>query len=64
LKQESTNTILAFPEWEWADYVDGRLVFAVEGQLKAAQLGRGKLSSEKLLHDFNAMKFEAIAAPY
>jgi hypothetical protein len=64
LKQESTSTILAFPEWEWADYVDGRLVFAVEGQLKAAQLGRGKLSRENLLHDFNAMKFEAIAAPY
>jgi hypothetical protein len=64
LRQESTNTILAFPEWEWADYVDGRLVFAVEGQLKAAQLNRGKLSNEKLLHDFNDMRFEAIAAPY
>jgi len=44
--------------------VDGRLVFAVEGQLRAAQLGRGKLSGEKLLHDFNDMEFEAIAAPY
>lgn len=64
LRQESTDTILAFPEWEWADYVDGRLVFAVEGQLRAAQLGRGKLFGEKLLHDFNEMKFEALAAPY
>ncbi len=64
LRHESTNTILAFPEWEWADYVDGRLVFAVEGQLRATRLGRGKLSSEKLLHDFNDMKFEALAAPY
>jgi len=64
LRQESTDTILAFPEWEWADYVDGRLVFAVEGQLKTAQLGRGKSSSEKRLHDFNEMKFEALAAPY
>jgi len=44
--------------------VDGRLVFAVEGQLRSAQLGRGKLSGEKLLHDFNEMKFEALAAPY
>jgi len=50
--------------WEWADYVDGRLVFAVEGQLRSAQLGRGKLSTEKPLHDFNDMKFEALAAPY
>jgi hypothetical protein len=64
LRHESTNTILAFPEWEWADYVDGRLVFAVEGQLRVAHVGRGKLSSEKLLHDFNDMKFAAIAAPY
>jgi hypothetical protein len=63
LRHESTNTILAFPEWEWADYVDGRLVFAVGGQLKSAQLGLAKLSREKLLHDFNDMKFEAIAAP-
>jgi hypothetical protein len=64
LRQESTSTVLAFPEWEWADHVDGRLVFAVDGQLRAAQLGRGKLSSEKLLHDFNDMKFTAIPAPY
>jgi hypothetical protein len=39
MRHESTDTILAFPEWEWADYADGRLIFAVEGQLKAAQLG-------------------------
>jgi hypothetical protein len=64
LRQESTKTVMAYPEWEWADYVDGRLVFAVEGQLRSAQLGRGKLSGEKLLHDFNEMKFEALAAPY
>ena len=64
LRQESTNTALTFPEWEWADYVDGRLAFAIGGQLRAARLDRGKLSSEKLLHDFNDMKFEAIAAPY
>jgi hypothetical protein len=64
LRQESTNTVLVFPEWEWADYVGGRLIFAVEGQLRVAQLGRGKLLREKLLHDFNDMKFQAIAAPY
>lgn len=64
LRHESTNTVLAFPEWEWADFVDGRLVWGSEGQLRAARLGRGKLSGEKLLHDFNNMKFQAIAAPY
>jgi hypothetical protein len=64
LRHEPTNTVLAFPEWEWADFVDGRLVWASEGQLRAARLGRGKFSGEKLLYDFNNMKFEAIAAPY
>ena len=64
LWHESTDTVLAFPEWEWADFVDGRLVWAAEGQLRAARLGHGKLLSEKPLHDFNEMKFEAIAAPY
>jgi hypothetical protein len=64
LRHGPTDTILAFPEWEWADYADGRLVFAVDGQLRSAQLGRGKLSGETLLHDFNDMKFETITAPY
>lgn len=64
LRHESTKTILAFPEWEWADFVDGRLAFAVEGKLWGARLGRGKLVGEKLLHDFNSMKFAAIVAPY
>jgi hypothetical protein len=64
LFHETTDTLLAFPEWEWADYVDGHLVWACNGQLCAADLGRGKLLHEKLLHDFNEMKFESIAAPY
>lgn len=64
LKHASTDTLLAFPDWEWADYVDGRLVWAIDGQLRTAYLGRGQLIKEKLLHDFNDMKFEAIAAPY
>jgi len=64
LRHESTNTTLSFPEWEWADLVDGRLVFAVAGQLRMARLGRGQLNGETVLHDFNDMKFEAIAAPY
>lgn len=64
LRHEPTSTVLAFPEWEWADHVDDRLVWAYKGQLRAARLGRGNLLGEKLLFDFNDMKFEAIAAPY
>jgi len=63
LRHESTDTLLAFPEWEWADWVDGCLVFATAGQLRVAQLGRGKMAGERLLEDFNDMKFRAIAAP-
>jgi len=64
LRHESTDTVLSFPEWEWADFVDGRLVWVVEGQLRATRLGRGNFLCEKVLHDFNDMKFESIAAPY
>ena len=64
LRHEPTEAVLAFPEWEWADFVDGRLVWASGGRLSAARVGRGKLMGEQLLHDFNDMKFEAIAAPY
>lgn len=64
LRHESTGVVLAFPEWEWADFVDDRLVWAAEGRLRTARLGRGQLVSEKLLQDFNDMKFDAMAAPY
>ncbi|HUR45603.1 MAG TPA: hypothetical protein VMZ27_06935 [Candidatus Saccharimonadales bacterium] len=64
LVHDATGNILTFPEWEWADFVDGRLVWAVEGKLCTARLGAGRLLGERVLHDFNEMKFQAIAAPY
>lgn len=64
LKHEPTGTLMAFPEWEWADFDRGRVVWAAEGQLRTARLGRGELTGERVLYDFNAMKFEALAAPY
>jgi hypothetical protein len=64
LRHGPSGTILAFVDWEWADFVDGRLVWAVEGQLRTARLGKGGLLGEKILYDFNEMKFQALAAPY
>jgi hypothetical protein len=64
VRHESTGTALAFPEWEWADYLDGPLVWASEGKLCAARLGAGRFLGEQLLHDFNGMNFEAMTAPY
>lgn len=64
LKHEPTGTLLVFPEWEWADLDRSRLVWAANGQIRSARLGEGKLVRERLLHDFNDMKFEAMPAPY
>src|SRR5579883_427953 len=64
LRHEPSGAVLAFPEWEWADFVDGRLVFASEGRLCVARLRSGTFTGQKELHDFNGMKFEPIAAPY
>ena len=40
------------------------LVWASGGKLFAARLGKDGLFGEAELHDFSAMRFEAIAAPY
>lgn len=56
--------ILNHPEWEWAELDRKRLVWVTKGVLYAAKiLGKG-LGDVKILHDFNDMAFEAIAAPY
>jgi hypothetical protein len=50
--------------WEWADIHDSRLVWAETGTIRTAKLNQMGLTQEKVLADFNAMQFEAIAAPY
>jgi hypothetical protein len=64
LVNSKTKTVISFPDWEWADLDRKRLVWAEHGKLMSANLAAGGLESKKLLHDFNEMKFEAIAAPY
>ena len=64
LEHAESETRIRCRSWEWAELVDGRLVWASDGQLRAARLGPSGIYDEKLLHDFNDMKFEAIAAPY
>jgi hypothetical protein len=59
-----TQTEQQFPDWDWADIDRSRLVWASKGQLWAGRLNEKGLTGEKLLHDFNEMKFEAIKAPY
>jgi len=51
-------------KWDWADLDGKRLVYTIKGVLWAATVAPSGIEQPKLLHDFNGMKFEAIAAPY
>jgi hypothetical protein len=51
-------------DWVWADVDGNRVVWAAKGCLWAGIPRRESLEDIRLLHDFNAMKFEALAAPY
>ena len=64
LEHPASATVLQFPDWEWADLDGNRLVWATRGQLWAGFVKRDGLKDQKCLHDFNEMKFEALAAPY
>ena len=50
--------------WEWADIDNERLVWATNGCLWAGHMRRNGLDRIRLLHDFNGMSFERLAAPY
>jgi len=54
-----------FPTWEWADWDDGRLVWAEDGCLYAARVTDSRrLGRPTLLYDFNDLRFQALTAPY
>ena len=55
---------IACPKWEWADVDGKRLVWAAEGKLMYAQISKDGPGPEVELHDFNALEFAAIEAPY
>lgn len=53
------------PDWEWAEFDGGELLFAEAGCLyRVSRPKDERLPEPKLIHDFNSMKFEARAAPY
>jgi hypothetical protein len=64
LVRADSGDTLYLPDWEWADLDGKRLVWTAHGKLHAAKLCRSGLREERVLHDFNAMSFTAIAAPY
>lgn len=50
--------------WEWADIDGKRLVWAANGCLWAGHIRQAGIHRIKLVHDFNGMSFERLAAPY
>jgi hypothetical protein len=56
---------IPFAEWEWADWVDGHLVYAESGCLYRRRLLTARLLHDpELIHDFNPYRFEERIAPY
>ena len=57
--------LLTLPNWEWAEWVDGHVVYAEGGKLlrRSVQSSR-KPGPPELIYDFNPYTFSAIAAPY
>lgn len=61
---------LARPRWEWASPDVGRVVWAEDGSLWAGKITKASattddpLTAVTQLHDFSAMAFEGLVAPY
>lgn len=64
LLREDSDEVIDGSNWEWAERDGTRLVWAEAGCLHAARLTRRGLTDPRVLHDFNNLRFEALAAPY
>lgn len=54
-----------YPDWEWADWDENRIVWASKGCLYSCSIKTGfQLGQPKLLYDFNEIRFQEITAPY
>jgi hypothetical protein len=55
---------LSHPDWEWADFRDGDVLWAEAGCLHRSPVYSKEIGKSEMLLDTNGMKFEACAAPY
>jgi len=53
-----------FPDWEWADYDNGHLLWAEYGKIMRGDADENGLKDVKEILDTNPLTFEAIKAPY
>lgn len=63
LRHPASNQQVDDTNWEWADWDGDRLLWATAGKIFAGNIGAQGLRDVKELYDFNAIIFEAIAAP-
>ena len=59
-----SDTQVKYPNWEWAELDERRLVWATEGKLFCGNITSSGINNEQELYDFNSMEFEPIEAPY
>jgi hypothetical protein len=64
LEHSASGNRMDGAKWEWADCDGKMLVWAEGGCLFRATVKASGLGDQKLLKDFNEMKFEALPAPY
>ncbi len=64
LQPPKDGPTISRPQWEWAEQDGKSLVWAEGGCLFRAPIHAQKIGTPVLLHDFNAMRFEAREAPY
>ncbi|OQW60380.1 MAG: hypothetical protein A4S17_00345 [Proteobacteria bacterium HN_bin10] len=64
LRNTKSGAEIDLPDWEWAEWDRGALVWAEHGKLYRAPLPDDGALTPALIHDFSDYKFQAIKAPY
>ena len=64
LLHAGSDTVLAYPDWEWAESDPAGIIYAEHGCLFRRPITTDGPGAPALLRDFNGDHFEARAAPY
>ena len=64
LLHAGSNTVLAHPEWEWAERDAAGIIYAEQGCLFRRPITTNGPGAPTLLRDFNGDHFERCSAPY
>lgn len=64
LRNAKTGAVVELPDWEWAEWDLGALVWAEHGKLYRSALAKDGALAPALVHDFTDYVFETVKAPY